>query len=124
VLKVRDDRYPEYGIAQMTDGNGPPFFAVSGNTDDGKPVVEANNDRLAAVAMYKPDVVLSWLVFGSNAPREHNHALALLGDMVAKITAASPLTKVVVIGPVSRWNGNLSDKVLDYWTQYKQLPPE
>ena len=125
VLKVRDDGYPEYGIAQMTDGNGPPFFAVSGKTDEGKPVVEANNDRLAAVAMYKPDVVLvSWLVFGSNAPHEQNQALALLGDTVAKITAASPSTKVVVIGPVPHWNGNLNSKVLDYWTQYKQLPPE
>lgn len=123
LLNARDQYYTDYGIAQMTDGNGPPFFSVPGKTDEGKPVQQANNDRLDAVAINKPDVVvMTWLVFGSNAPQKAQ-TLAMLQQTVNRIKGVSPLTKVVVVGPVPHWNGNLSSMVLDYWAKNKTLPP-
>ena len=41
----------------MTDGNGPPFY-TEGKTDDGKTVIEANNNRLAIVSETKPQIIL------------------------------------------------------------------
>ncbi len=125
ILSARDNGYTEYGISQMTDGNGPPFFAIPGKTDEGKLVAQANNDRLEAVAHYKPDmVVLTWLVFGSNAPHEQHQALTMLQETVSKIKAASPVSKIVVIGPVPHWNGNLSSVVLGYWAKHNKVPPQ
>lgn len=124
VLSARDIGYNEYGISQMTDGNGPPFFASSGKTDEGKSVAQANSDRLEAVAQYKPDVVvMTWLVFGSNAPHEQHQALAMLQETVNRIKAVSPTSKIVVIGPVPHWNGDLSSVVLNYWAEHNKVPP-
>lgn len=125
LLSARNAAHDDYGISQMTDGNGPPFFNVPGRTDEGKSVSQANVDRLEAVAEHRPDVVvITWLVFGSNAPHDKAQALAMLGSTVQRIKAVSPLTEVVVVGPVPHWNGNLSSKVISYWKRYKKVPPE
>lgn len=43
---VRDEMAPKYGIIQVTDGNGPPFFTPEKKTDDKKTLEEANQNRL------------------------------------------------------------------------------
>lgn len=124
ILDARDSDYTDYGIAQMTDGNGPPFFTAPGKTDDGKTVEQANLNRLEAVQKYKPDViVLTWLVYGSNAPHDKAQAVLMLKDTVDRIKAVSPASKVVMVGPVPQWGANLNSVVLHYWEEHKEIPP-
>jgi len=57
LIYFRNKEYTDVGITQMTDGNGPPFY-TEGKTDDGKTVIEANNNRLAIVSETKPQIIL------------------------------------------------------------------
>lgn len=125
LVRARDDGDMEYGISQMTDGNGPPFFVETAKTDDGKTLSEANAGRLQAVKKFKPDVILiTWMVDGKNAMHDKESSLVALGVTVEKIKFVSPNSKIVVVGPVPRWKGNLVSIILNYWAENKSTPPQ
>lgn len=125
LVNARDNGDMEYGISQMTDGNGPPFFIDTAKTDDGKTLFEANAGRLQAVQKFKPDVILiSWMIDGKNAFVDKESTLAALRVTIDKIKLVSPDSKIVVVGPVPRWKGNLVSIVLNYWTENKSTPPQ
>lgn len=124
VKQVRDESFEEWGIAQMTDGNGPPFFIGRAKTDNLKTMKEANSERLSAVEKYRPDVVLiSWAIYGLNGIYEKQEAVFQLGETVRKIKDASPLTRVVVVGPPLAWDSNLVGLMLEYWRGNNSPPP-
>lgn len=125
IKHVRDAQDPEYGIGQMTNGNGPPFFTDSGLTTEGLTLAKVNNDRVEAVRKFKPEViVIAWRVDGSSAIDNKELSLAALSETIGKIKQATPTSRIVIVGPVPQWNGNLVNMVLGYWNEKKTTPPE
>ena len=111
---VRSARHQDYGITQLTDGNGPPFF-TKGLTDDGKPLAQANEARLAVAKTVQPDiVVLSWYIVGKNAIKTKEASLKALHSMLERIRDVSPKSRIIVIGPFPRWVGTLQKVLVEY----------
>lgn len=122
---VRDTKDPEYGIGQMTNGNGPPFFTDSGLTWEGLTLKEVNNARVEAVRKFKPEViVITWRVDGSSAINDKELSLAALSETITKIKEATPTSRIVIVGPSPQWNTDLVKIVVGYWNEKKTTPPE
>jgi peptidoglycan/LPS O-acetylase OafA/YrhL len=120
---VRNEKHGNYGITQLTDTNGPPFFTDK-LTDDGKRLTEANTNRLYFVQKYRPNVVLiTWMVGGVNAIKSKEGAVIELAVTIRKIQAASPGTKIVIIGPFPSWRGTLIQQLFGYYVFHKTSPP-
>jgi peptidoglycan/LPS O-acetylase OafA/YrhL len=122
---TRDEEYPDVGITQLTDGNGPPFLTHgSGKTDDGKSIYEVNVNRLGIVKTYQPDVVLlSWMIGGANAPPTREETLSELDRTIDEILTVAPKSRVVVIGPFPKWVDTLRKQILTYGKQTGRVPP-
>lgn len=121
--RVRDERYPDHGIIQATDGNGPPFL-IDGMTADGKSLREANENRIALAATHKPDiVVIAWMVDGRNAPATKDEAHVELHRTVDRILAVSPASKILVVGPFPKWAGSLRNQLVDMHLLTGEPPP-
>lgn len=121
---VRDEMAPKYGIIQVTDGNGPPFFTPEKKTDDKKTLEEANQNRLDLLERTKPDVVvISWYVLGSNGISDKQNAAVALQDTISRIKKASENTRIVVVGSTPNWNGGLLSVVMKYWKSNNKIPP-
>ena len=117
--RIRNEKYANFGLTQMTDGNGPPFF-TDGVTDDGKTLREANTNRLSLVQKYQPDVVLiTWMVGGISKEQ----SLLELTNTILKIQAAAPRTKIVVVGPFPTWQGTLMQQLFGYYVFHGKTPP-
>ncbi|MDB5850246.1 MAG: hypothetical protein JWP29_3998 [Rhodoferax sp.] len=111
-------------VSQLTDGNGPPFFRDDLLTDEGKTLAEANGDRLEAVRRVRPRVVLiAWMAFGLNAYSDPALAVASLAETVQRIKAASPGSRVVVVGPVPEWVGSLQKQMIGFYHLHGVAPP-
>ena len=120
---VRNKEFSNVGITQMTDGNGPPFY-TSGKTDDGKTLIEANNNRLKIVSEVKPNTILiTWLVDGINAVNTKDETILQINKTINKILTVSPNSKVIVIGPFPRWQDTLRKQLLNYYSTHKMEPP-
>jgi hypothetical protein len=120
---VRNARHPEYGLIQMTDGNGPPFY-IDARTDDGKTLTGANDARLAMVRHHRPEVVLiAWMIDGKNGLPTPEASLLALNLTIDKVLAASPRSEVFVLGPLPRWHGTLQKQLIDYYERRGRLPP-
>ena len=121
--QVAAQQYPAFGISQMTDGNGPPFFSATGKTDEGFTLDAINQERLAQAARLQPAVVvMSWMVNGSNGIANSTAAVQALAHTIQALRAAAPATKVVVVGPVPHWQGPLVSVVLHHWKQHGRPP--
>lgn len=111
-------------ITQVTDGNGPPFFSDGLFTDSGKELSSANAEKFDLVSQIKPNIVIiSWMVGGKNAQRNHLEAVKEIKSLTNKIVKESPLTNIFVIGPVPEWNVSLLHQVISYFNEYGVLPP-
>ena len=120
---VRNNEYPDIGITQMTDGNGPPFY-TPGKTDDGKTVIEANNNRLAIVSETKPQIILmTWMVGGWNATTTKEDSVLELLKTIDRIIAVSPNSKIVIIGPFPKWGETLKKQLIKYFNKTGLTPP-
>lgn len=120
---VRTKKHPQYGITQLSDDNGPPFF-TEGVTDDGKTLIQANTNRLSIVKKLKPDVVIiKWMIGGFNGIKDVDQTLVELSKTVDKILVASPNSKVVIIGPVPQWKGSLIKQMIEYYQKNGSYPP-
>jgi peptidoglycan/LPS O-acetylase OafA/YrhL/lysophospholipase L1-like esterase len=120
---VRDAKYGNFGISQLTDGNGPPFF-TDGVTDDGKSLKQANEMKLGLVEKFRPDiVVMTWMKDGFNAIRSKERTLSELAVTVQKVRAASPGTRILIIGPFPMWRANLIQQLYSYYVFHGTAPP-
>jgi peptidoglycan/LPS O-acetylase OafA/YrhL len=101
---VRNESFENYGIEQLTDNNGAPFF-TNLQTDEHIPLTELNNDRLAVVEKLRPNIILiTWIMIdGRNGPKEET--FDELSKTVAKIKKSSPTSKIIILGPVPSWGG-------------------
>ena len=119
---VRDNGYQNIGITQMTDGKGPPFYKP-GKTDDGKLLVEANNNRLAIVKEISPQIIiLNWMVGGGGIGTKEESVLEI-NKTIDKILLASPTSKIIIIGPFPRWQETLRKQLLENFKKTKKMPP-
>lgn len=120
---VRDSSHPDWGITQLTDGNGPPF-STSARTDDGKLLSEVNAYRVRVVQEYRPDVVvITWMVGGINAISSKKVAVAELLKTVHSIRAVSPKTRVVIFGPFPNWRATLLQQLFGWYVLHRTSPP-
>ena len=102
---VRNESYQYYGIEQLTDNNGSPFF-IDGETDEHMPLIEVNNNRLVAVEKLRPDIVLiTWMMHGKNSVNPKEKAFDELSITIKKIKNVSPNSEIVILGPVPTWRG-------------------
>ena len=123
LIYFRNKEYTDVGITQMTDGNGPPFY-TEGKTDDGKTVIEANNNRLAIVSETKPQIILmTWLVGGWNAVTTKEDSVLEIFKTIDKIIAVSPTSKIVIIGPFPKWGETLEKQLIRYFNKTGLTPP-
>ena len=122
---IRNRNYKDYGIGQLTDGNGPPFF-IDGLTADKITLIEANTNRLEVIKLYQPNIIIiTWRIGGSGAAVNiKEDALSALALTIDKIKNASTNSKIIVIGPVPNWNESLTKQILKYYSIEKKLPPE
>ena len=122
--RVRDRHVYPHHISQLTDGHGPPFLRDDAKTEDGKTLRQANENRLAMVERFRPRVVLiNWMPQGSNAVYDMDMAIDMLADLVSRIRAVSPASRVLILGPVPEWQGSLLRQVINYYIRNGSLPP-
>lgn len=120
--KITKDK--NISITQSTDGNGPPFFIKGKLTDTGKDLLSANTHRLDIVRETKPSIVLlAWMIGGYNSIGDMGLSVDEIRKTTSLIKSASPLTKVIVIGPVPEWNESLLKQVIYYYKSNQKLPP-
>ena len=120
---IRNRDYKDYGIGQLTDGKGLPFF-IDGLTADKKTLIEANNNRLEVIKLYQPNIIIiTWMIFSNNATVNlKEHALSELALTIDKIKNASPNSKIIIIGPVPNWKESLIKQILKFYSIEKKLP--
>ena len=120
---VRNKEFNDVGITQMTDGNGPPFFK-NGKTDDGKTLVEANNNRIKIVSEIKPQIVLiNWMVGGANDVTTKEESLLEINKTIDKIISISPTSKVIIVGSFPKWKATLRRQMINYFKKTQLDPP-
>lgn len=112
----RDADHPDWGVTQLTDGNGPPFWRDDRRIDGGaRTLTEANDLRLRIAQEIRPEViVLGWFTIGPGAYATPEDTATALAATIARIRAALPQTRIAVVGPVPFWQGTLLDRVMDY----------
>lgn len=121
---VRNKKHQTYGITQVTDDNGPPFF-TEGVTDDEKTLIEANTNRLSLVEKYQPEIVIiSWMIGGYNGIRDKDLAFEELKKTTDKIFKASPKSRIVIVGPVPKWKGSLIKQMIEYFQKNGRYAPK
>lgn len=104
-----------FGIEQITVGNAPPFFDESKRAADNKTLLADNNYAISQARLSKPDViVMSWMVSGMNAIPTPDASVKAFSSTVERIREASPLSRIVLIGPVPQWENTLSQTVVNY----------
>ncbi|MDM8357458.1 acyltransferase family protein [Pandoraea communis] len=124
LFNIVTKHHSEFAISQLTDGNGPPFTGES-KGDSGQTLTQDNQDRLEALRLSKPDIVLiTWLVFGQNAIEDKAHAMEAFSKTVAQIRDVSPKSRIVVIGSVPVWRSILLKQILEYAGNSGKLPPK
>lgn len=121
---IRNKYYQNYGIIQVTDGNSPPFF-IEGITDDGKSVIESNNNRIKIAEKLQPQiVVISWMIDGSNKLDTPELAFNELNITIKKILQISKNSKIIIIGPFPKWAGTLQKQLVEYNLKTGKIPPK
>ncbi|HEJ0064970.1 TPA: acyltransferase [Citrobacter koseri] len=124
-LQKLAEKDKDIGIAQITYGNGSPFFNVDGDTSvQFRNVKDANEFRLKALKAIKPEIVLiSWRYDGPNAIHNKKDALASIENTIERIKDVSPSSRVVVLGPTPGWNNGIINILLEYSKKYNTEPP-
>ncbi|UJD93737.1 acyltransferase [Lelliottia amnigena] len=125
LVALQKETKKSFSIEQFTDGNGSPFFTNLSLADNKKDLITTNEEKLQILSSIKPEkVVITWMVYGSNAIQDPAKAVVGLKDTVSRIRQASPSTEIIVIGPVPQWNENLVAVLLKYWDKFGTYPPK
>ena len=120
---VRNARHPHVGIVQATDNNGPPFESPR-RTDEGKSLIEAQAERITLAARLRPErIVVTWMIYGENAPRSSAASADGLDRTLDRLLAASPRSEVIVVGPFPRWSHSLQRQMINYHLRTGERPP-
>ncbi|HSH73098.1 MAG TPA: acyltransferase family protein [Methylophilaceae bacterium] len=122
---VRNESKQNYGISQMTDGNGPPFFMNDMKTDSQKTLEEVNNNRLEAVRKNQPYIILiTWMINGGSAVSPKEKAFSELSKTISKIKSVTPNSKIVILGPFPQWKDSLIYELTDFHKEKGILPAQ
>ena len=119
---VRDARYPDYSIIQLTDGNAPPFF-IDGQIDGGASLMAINEEKLRVIAAIQPQkILMTWMAYGKNSTNDLQKELAVLHDSIARLRAVSPNSEIIVVGQFPHWSVSLAKNLMDYLAQNNHFP--
>lgn len=120
--KISKER--NFGIAQFTVGNAPPFFEQDKIAANNKNLNLINSESLEAAKILQPEIIIiSWMNGGMNAydtPEKSMHGLA---ETVKKIRSVSANSRIVVVGPVPEWDKTLVHSMIGYWKNTPMHPP-
>lgn len=131
-LNALQRSYPSIGITQWTGCGNPPFIKLGNYTDAAwcDKVTQRLNHNLAAIQMIgrtRPDIVVlharwAYVHYHTN----QSESIQKLKETVDAIRSVSPVTKIVVLGPVPNWQTSLSREMFAYWRRSfpGTLPPQ
>jgi len=122
LLKLQSKKVKAFGIAQFSDSNVPPFFDDSKRSsawpENNRTLAEVNAEKLDIVSETRPAIVLiTWMVNGQNSIQDKSQAAGEVAKTVALIKQKSPVTRVVVVGPVPHWYPTLKDVIVRFSTE-------
>lgn len=123
-----------FGIAQITNSNGPPFFLSDQKSSDWKmgnrTLEEINHEKLELVRELQPEIViLTWRFDGEraylgDAPMSMQEQVIAAIQTINKIQIASKNTRIVIIGPYPHWKYDLRHVIAEYARDHGgHLPP-
>ena len=106
-----------FGITQLTQSGCPPLFVD--NINPNRPNCKINNFRiLDLITKNKPDLIIIYgAYFSSQYQIDPLEIPRLISQAVERVQAASPTSKVMVIGPVPKWKGLLNRIIFDQWRE-------
>jgi hypothetical protein len=123
-----------FGIAQLTNSNGPPFFLSDQKSSDWKignrTLEEINQEKLELVRKLQPKlVILIWRFDGERAylgdtPMTMQEEIDAVAQTVRRIQIASQGTRVLIVGPYPHWKYDLRHVIAEYARDHGgNLPP-
>lgn len=93
-------------VTQLTNFNSPPLFINDRKADNGRILVDINNDKLNLAVKLKPKVIIfSWMMNGKNGG-DYNWNLKIL-ETIKEVKIKLPNVKIVIIGPYPTWQPSL-----------------
>jgi len=112
-----------FGFAQTTQAGCPPLPDAVSNVRKNCAGLNARiRDNIFAI---KPDVIVlsaAWLSANYNVPRTNQELISGLKAQLESLRAGLPKSRIVVIGPILRWEPQLS-KILYEHVERTGLPP-
>lgn len=125
-LKALQEKTPNFGIAQFTIGNAPPFLKMSddrvGETNETITAISERN--LALIKKHRPSLVILTWMYSQKNKLPLNESLEAIGETIQAIKINSPETNVLIVGPVPHWKGSLTSAVIRYWQRNKEMMPK
>lgn len=119
-----------FGIDKYTGCGNPPFITLGNYTDNGcdppSQRLAVNEQAIRAISKKRPDIIIlharwAYMHYHLDQPG----TIGKLKETISRIRAESPHSKIVVLGPVPNWKGNLAHEMFDYWkkTPTHPVPP-
>jgi len=125
-LKALQNKNKNFGIAQFTAGNAPPFLKMQDHNiaETMETITQISDRNLGIIKKHKPEfVMISWMYSQKNKlPLQES--ISALQETIHAIKNASLNTHIIVVGPVPHWKGSLSKSIMNYWLQNKEMIPK
>lgn len=114
------------GIAQLTDGNGQPFFDPNKKASTGKTLLEINNKKLEFIKIKKPKFILitMWAAFSGETYIDKQNTVDKLYETFDLIKKASPDSIILFVGPVPYYSDSLTNLYLKYYKENGVILPK
>ncbi len=113
-----------FGFAQMTQAGCPPLPDATSNVRGN--CLQINARIRADVIAAKPEILIlsaAWLSPNYVVPRTNEQLLAGLRAQLEALRAALPATKIIVIGPIFRWDPQLAKVLYEHVERTGSMPP-
>lgn len=113
-----------FGFAEMTQSGCPPLADAVSNVRKNCALI--NNDILSHVRTAKPDILIlaaAWVSAHYVSPKTPDAVLAALRNQLDTLRSTVPGTKIIVIGPLMRWEPTLATVLQSHIKQTGTMPP-
>ena len=111
-----------FGLAQLTSAGCPPLPGIHSNVR--KNCDDINQNVLRTVMGSKPEILILAAAWRNpNYPLSNEEILAKISTQIQMLKTALPHTKIVVIGPMFRWDPDLPQILAEFVLASGNVPP-
>lgn len=113
-----------FGFAQTTQAGCPPLPGAVSNVR--KNCAEINERVRGEILAAKPDVVIlsaAWISANYVVPRTNQELISGLKGQLEALRAGLPNTRIIVVGPIPRWEPELSKILYEHVERTGSAPP-